>query len=217
MNKKAFTLVEVLLAMAIVGIVAAVTANSLGNISANKTKLAFQNNYKHMNEVVNSIITDETIYPKIALSSYDDFGRMERVSMCNYDSEMFPKQFLEHTKVIQQTKITGGYSFETTSGTFWVVVKNPSIGGCSTPSAGFDNSDYYITFDVNGISEGTNCPYSGSSLNSISSGTCSNPDTFKFGLSSDGVVIFDNQSIYNGKDLRTYLYDDAHLLSADNK
>ena len=47
MNKKAFTLVEVLLAMTVVGIIAAVTANSLGNITANKTKVAFQNNYKH--------------------------------------------------------------------------------------------------------------------------------------------------------------------------
>ncbi len=200
MNKKAFTLVEVLLAMTVVGIIAAVTANSLGNITANKTKTAFQNNYKHMVEVVNSIVTDETIYPNIALGTYNSLGQTERVSMCNYNPKMFPSEFLNHTKVNSQNTINNGYgySFETQTGALWVVTKYPSDSNTCTND--INGEDYVITFDINGLAEGTNCPYTGSTLSDEVSGTCDNPDTFKFFLRAyNNQLVTDSNDKY-GKD-----------------
>lgn len=203
MNKKAFTLVEVLLAMTIVGIIAAVTANSLGNISANKTKMAFQNNYKHMEEVIQSIVTDETIYPIIKLNTLDTMGKEERVSMCKYDAEMFPKEFLNHTKVTSQSAVTGGYSFETPSGALWVVTRHPSNSNtCINSDDNINGEDYVITFDVNGLAEGTNCPYTGSTLSDEVSGTCNNPDTFKFFLRAYDNTLVSDRNLKYGKDNR---------------
>ena len=208
MNKKAFTLVEVLLAMTVVGIIAVVTMNSLSNISANKTKMTFQNNYKHMIEVIDAIVTDETIYPRIELDSLDINGRTERVTMCNYDSGLFPREFVNHTKVMTQTEITGGFSFETSTGSFWVVRRNPEQANCSRDGEG----DYVIIFDVNGRGEGTDCPYTGADLSTESEGTCSNPDTFKFFLGAGTrTVVMDDALKYNSSDLYNYTLNNNYL------
>ena len=208
MNKKAFTLVEVLLAMTVVGIIAAVTANSLGNITANKTKAAFQNNYKHMVEVINAIMTDETIYPVISTGTYNWTGTSDRISICNYNKNLFPQEFVNHTKVISQSNITNGYSFETQTGALWVVKRNPEQSTCSNNG----ERDYVIIFDVNGLAEGTNCPYKGSDLSTVSSGTCNNPDTFKFLLGAGNrIVIADGDNRYGSSNLYQYMSDNHYL------
>ena len=222
MYKKAFTLVEVLLAMTVVGIVAVVTANSLGNISANKTKTAFQNNYKHLVQTVNEIVTDETLYPKIIdFDNVDETGRNERVSMCKYNTKLFPKSFLDLTNTVTNTaiiksSITYGYSFDTTGGSYWVVKKRTEDNTCL--SSGDTNlltsADYTITFDVNGPTEGSNCPYSGSDL-ATSTAACSSPDTFKFGFSYNNKIIFDNATVYNGQNLKNYI-DTQHFINSNN-
>ena len=76
MKKSAFTIMEILLAMAIVGVIAGATMNSIKNITANKVKTAFQNNYNHMQRTIATIVSDETLYPAI----YDGYVDGKKLS-----------------------------------------------------------------------------------------------------------------------------------------
>ena len=77
MKKFAFTLIEVLIAMSVIGIITAATANSIKNITTNKTKHTFQNCYNHIIQTVADITNKEELYPVVedVNSRIDETGR----------------------------------------------------------------------------------------------------------------------------------------------
>lgn len=220
MKKIAFTLMEILLAMSIIGILAVATMNNIGKVQANKTKEAFRNCYNHMEQTVASIISDESIYPHVLFpGNLDSSGKLRRypIRMFNYNestgvgsfsntahSNMFPSVFMDRSSTTSTSVSSPYYRFTLKNGSYWVVYYNDSqLSGTVT---NISNSDYIIVFDVNGRNNGSDCPYSGENLTSGPT-NCSKPDTFKFGLTYDNRIITDSNSVYNSKTLAKFMED----------
>lgn len=225
MKKISFTLMEVLLAMAIIGIIAGAVANQIKKVSADKVKLTFKNNYNHILNTVNAIASDENVLPAAYHRGYDSTtGKKIRLTFCNAvysldnagntvsDFNIFPRAFLERTGNVVSSEIISspaGYRFTTKNGSYWVVRRNPESMVCRIKDV--DNakeSDFVIIFDIDGINQGSNCPYTGENLNEVvaDSSICSNPDTFKFGVTINNKVVPDKvQGLYDGEMMSDYL------------
>ena len=199
MRKSAFTIMEILLAMAIIGILAAVSVNSMGKMSANKVKTGFQNCYRHTIETVNSIVSDETKFPVITQNSatYDETGHSKVMPLCKMyemnestgvtssNQYLFPLIFKDATTAVSATSLSNGWKFTTKNGSFWLV----KYQKCST----------------SGTEEGTNCPYDYKNSDDPSGSNCKYPDTFKFGLTYENKLLPDENKYYNGKTLADYM------------
>lgn len=212
MKKSAFTLMEILIAMSIIGVIAAATANNIKNVAANKTKQTFQNCYNHILQTVADIASDETIYPVVENinAPRNGLGKFPRLSMCTLGIN-FPEAFANRSKTTNLDTVTRGFHFETPNGVYWVVKKQADNNSCQ--NSNFDksnNADYVVLFDIDGPNEGNNCPYN---ITNIGSGSnCAKPDTFLFGISANNEVIADNNSnIYNGKKLMQFMKDNNYL------
>ena len=225
MKKYAFTLTEVLIAMAIVGIIAGATINNISKVTADKLKLSFLNCYKHMTTTVSEITSDSTILPEIFTDTTDSTGHRKRQSICNTkisinedgtvndNSYIFTKAFLDKSAVMKYST-TNSYktiSYTAKNGSYWVVKYNDDTN-CyeGDTKETIDKSDIYIIFDVNGLNEGPNCPYTGESL-STEVNSCQIADTFKFGITNEYDLIEDTEEKYNGKKLKDYLNDEKYL------
>lgn len=233
MKRISFTLIEVLLAMAIVGVIAGATANSLKNVSANKVKVAFQNNYNHMQSTMDRIFSDENILPATYFSSYDSAGKAVRNPLCQWtykinsagesveDFSVIPEAFMDLTAGVLNSKVIGsgtgvGYAFETKNGSYWVVRKNPQNTTCNPDDVtDISKTDYIILFDVDGIYSGSNCPYdlslSNASQLGVSGSNCTHPDTFKFGTVISYKLIPDTKTYYASKNLKTFMKDNNFI------
>ena len=231
MKKSAFTIMEILLAMAIVGVIAGATMNSIKNITANKVKTAFQNNFSHLQRTVDTIISDETLYPAIYWENqYDSAGKKRKVSIycgpsaedelnANGDTIQNPNKFpmafenltggVLYSSTINANTAAVGRVFETKNGSYWMVRKN--VMACMMlDTTDISQADFIFVFDVDGINQGSNCPYTGTDFTTINTG-CTNPDTFKFGLTTNTKIIFDNKAYYNGKNLETYMKENNFI------
>ena len=216
MKKIAFTLMEVLMAMSIIGIIAAATTNSIKNVSTNRTKLTFQNAYNHLTQTVAGIVSDENIYPNVvSLTRIDPTGHAARSTMCELNVD-FINAFRDATKYIPNT-VTGvdkGIGFDTPSGVYWVVRRQKD--SCQATNSNNINkssdADYMILFDINGPGEGTNCPYNISNP-TASPASCNNPDTFMFAVNCNNDIIpyNDGTQIYNGNYLLQFMNANNYL------
>ena len=136
----AFTLIEILLAMAVIGIISAVAANGLKNVNVNESRLRFKKIYEHFSKTITDMQADENVYPHVSL--YD--GDMEVVnsrtgeavmlgfsnpyimqnSVNNIVENKFAKQLKERTAGSVQTandESTGIYSFTAKDRSFWYI------------------------------------------------------------------------------------------------
>lgn len=227
MKKSSFTLMEVLLAMAVIGIIAGAVANQIKGISADKVKLSFKNNFNHMSQTIDSIVADENILPASHYSTYDDkTGKKERRTFCNAyyaldnngntveDFNIFAKEFVNRTGGVTNQVTVGnaasmadspGIAFDTKNGSHWVVRRNPQNLSCQTEDVDdIAKTDFIIIFDIDGIHRGSNCPYTGTNL-STEVKSCSNPDTFKFGTTVTNKILPDTKTVYNGRNLSEYM------------
>lgn len=199
MKKIAFTLMEVLIAMAIIGIIAGATANSIKNISANRNKLEFRNAYNHMTRTLDDIYSDKMLFPA-------------NVNMCTVDQQEFVDTFMNLTAgASSKQSLSMGRAFSTKQGSYWVIRRNPALRTCyANDVADIAKADFLIVFDVNGPEKGPNCPYSGDDLGTNGNGgmiaLCpTTPDTFKFGLTVTGKILPDTKKNYRSKDLKDYI------------
>lgn len=197
MKKIAFTLMEVLIAMAIIGIIAGATANSIKNISANRNKLEFRNAYNHMTRTLDDIYSDKMLFPA-------------NVNMCTVDQQEFVDAFMNLTAgASSEQSFSMGRAFSTKQGSYWVIRRNPALMSCyANDVADIEKADFLIVFDVNGPEKGSNCPYSGDDLgtNGGMIPLClTTPDTFKFGLTVTGKILPDTKKNYRSKDLKDYI------------
>lgn len=230
MKKTAFTLMEILIAMSIIGVLAVATMNNIGKAQANKTKEAFRNCYNHMEQTIASIMSDEVVYPHILCDKsvnatfcsnmLDSSGRTKifPIRMFSYHdstgvtsfmnsggvSMMFPSLFVSRSAAsdIVVDKTASCYECMLKNGSYWAICHKSSQNTGNITD--ISKADFTITFDVNGRNNGTNCPYSGSSL-STGPTNCAKPDTFKFGLTYDNKIIPDNNTVYNGVKLGTFM------------
>ena len=73
-SKKAFTLVETLIMVAVVGIIAVITVVSLKNMSPDKDAVLVRKAYTEMSKAVAALVNDEQLYPsaKVAFNFQDN-------------------------------------------------------------------------------------------------------------------------------------------------
>ncbi len=73
-SKKAFTLVETLIMVAVVGIIAVITVVSLKNMSPDKDAVLVRKAYTEMSKAVSALVNDEQLYPsaKVAYNFKDN-------------------------------------------------------------------------------------------------------------------------------------------------
>lgn len=225
MNKlKAFTLVEVLLALAIVGVIATVTANQLRKMQADKIAISFQNCYNSMSSAIKNMYEDEVNYPKISTGIYDSEGNMKLVGFANFngyttvdgqigfDGLKFAQLFADEIGaeyVISSDLSKFGMIFSAKNGSDWLVqVPKPALSE--------ESSYIVIIFDTNGKQEGPNCPMQLQFVDdtSVPGINCAKPDRFRFYVSANGKITPDTAKIYNNEDLETYIQDN-HLLDVD--
>lgn len=176
-NYKAFTLAEVMITMAILGILASVLLPAVSKVRPNENKALFKKAYYVAERMVSELVNDESLYP---MGEGTAVG-LDNVSEVTYDGEQysesdkFCKLFAAKVNTINDniSCVPGSRtptdsnvpSFITTDGIAWYM-----------PYTDFD-TDKSITVDVNGDKK-PNCSYAAN--------TCINPDRFEIWIEPSG-------------------------------
>ena len=80
-RKKGFTLVEILIALALIGILVAVVSPNLARIRPDQKKALFIKAYTTTESAAASMINDTEMYP----TEYDEEGNLKRFGLCSTD------------------------------------------------------------------------------------------------------------------------------------
>lgn len=173
MKKKAFTLAETLIAMAIIGIVALIAVSPkqiINQTTTQKNKILFKKQYAKLLDATNTLLKDQTNFPNGNITD----SKIYTTTPATIDLEKVHKLYAE---LIPHTGYTYAYqtsTFTAKDGSFWKI-----------------NSDTVVEIfiDINGISNGPNCPEN-FLTGTKTTGTCtSGRDTFQFLIGAAGVTI----------------------------
>lgn len=195
MKKKAYTLAEALIALGIVGIIAAIMLPMANKFKPDGDKVLYLKNYDALVEAISYFSGSSDIYPVFNSNAtgnyknliYENYPLYNTIAVDNSEINIKlnsgePK-FCEilalsfgidpSSAACNQTDLNGTTpSFTTKSGSDYIVkttIKSPN------QSTGYFKSE--ILLDVDGLSKGKNCLHSSS---------CPNPDKFKFVVYSAG-------------------------------
>ncbi len=164
MTKKGFTLEEIAIALAMIGVLSVLMLNAIRKVTPDNNKILFKKAYSIVERTVAELVNDETLYP------YD----ASRVGFLNTDSVTTPsgitasgstkmcRLFVSKINTISESTTGGTCSFETTDGITWSFTNNTSF-----PKT--------ITVDING-----------SKAPNSTSGT--KQDQFRIYVQSDGKI-----------------------------
>ena len=197
---KAFTLAEVMVVLAVMGILAAIMLPTIAGIRPNKNKAMFKKAYYIAERLVFEMVNDESLYP----TTSDTVGLDNTYEAKLYDetfkgTDKFCKLF---TRKVNTTSATincvanravptnAGPSFTTSDGIDWYM-----------PITSFRN-DAVIYVDVNGREKDPNCQYDAN--------TCKRPDIFQIKVKKDGKMYVD------GTIESKYLGSNDNLQDQDN-
>ena len=136
----AFTLIEILLAMAVIGVISAVAANGLKNVNVNESRLRFKKIYEHFSKTITDMQADENVYPHVALFDGETEVLNSRTgeavmlgfsnpyimqnSVNNLVKNKFAKQLKERTAGSVQTtndETNGKYVFTAKDRSYWYI------------------------------------------------------------------------------------------------
>lgn len=188
-NDKAFTLAEVMITMAILGILASVLLPAVSKVRPNENKALFKKAYYVAERVVGELINDDNLYPVMEGTTVglDNLDEVQYISKKYSDTDKFCKLFAAKVNTINDTVncVAGSAtptdsnvpSFITSDGIMWYM-----------PITDF-KADKSITVDVNGEKR-PNCSFST---------TCVKPDRFQIWIQPDGKMYV------NGEKEKEYL------------
>jgi prepilin-type N-terminal cleavage/methylation domain-containing protein len=142
--KKGFTLQELLITLGIIGIVAAVLAPAISNISPNKYKTRYMKAYNTLTRIVTDMIEDEDLFPNIydykgklksgfksksavAVAPYNESSSIYYISNdpatnCKFDKIFASKLNINTSPEFCKDSNSGRSTFRTNDGTEWILL-----------------------------------------------------------------------------------------------
>lgn len=194
-NKKGFTLSEVMVAIGVLGVLAAMLVPAIMNNAPDSNKIMFKKAYFSLESTVNDLINDDTNYPEDGTGTpcVDTSGVTVN---CGFNTltlagtsvpagnNKFCYLLSDKMNTITSDCTTAIGTFTTTDGIYWQVRH-------SAQEFPVDNTLYntQITIDVNGA-KSPNCSvvaFSNPATSACAAGKA--PDTFKVAIRYDGKIM----------------------------
>lgn len=183
MKKFAFTLSEIIVALGIIGVIAAMTAPLMGNIIPDKDKIKVLKVNKLLNDVNAELLDDPGLYVSDGIC--ENFGCTQQPTRPPYNEDARFRGFNKYLNLlVENLNITAVGNnlgatgrFITADGIVWVFetfTRRPSANPLVVQRNEFTYG-FYIDLDPNG----DDCSYSAE---------CQKPDRFRFTMDHNGVV-----------------------------
>ena len=203
MRKKAFTLAEALIALGIVGVVAALMLPMMNKFKADQYKVLYIKTYDSLVDVVNLAASNRKIYPTMNTNEpreeyknvvYSDYPLYNTIGIKNVfqgvdltEGEQKFCEVLAYSFGVDKNNIKchvndllgTNYSFKSKSGADFIVKTT-----IKAPNADKGDFKAEVIYDVDGLMKGKNSLYSNDNKN---------PDQFKFVVYADGRVAPDDE------------------------
>ena len=210
MKQRGFTLAEVLIALCIIGVIAAITMPMVNKFRPDKTKVLYLHSYDSLTLAVGDIANNTEIYPEIGNNNlvFKDYPFMNfnaatyagnNISggtnkLCRALATSF--NILEDVESIvsdttiacndtytaynRTTNSPFNISFTNKNGVEFMITTNANNPILPAPQANTYTTDVIIDINGSDIGNGPNCVYNESS--------CKNPDRFTFKIGADGTL-----------------------------
>lgn len=194
MGKRGFTLSELLIVLAVTGIVAAIILPVIDGLMPDKTKINYLKAYDELGSNIKSLVTDTSLFPillkegttDIDVSQYplinntqplrapfkDDTKYSGEKKLCNIIAYTFGADSCRNTSYPDKS------SFTTSNGIEWWISQTKREIDPDNNTILYQ-TDIYV--DVDSSKKSSNCMYGESN--------CKNPDRFKFLLAADGRLV----------------------------
>ena len=200
-QKNAFTLAEVMVTLALIGILASIMLPVISKARPNKQKAMFKKAYYVAERMVYELVNDEDLYPATGDKvGFDNTGEVEYMNS-SYGSkddegkqkskfcELFARKVNTTSDSVSCTADSASFSnspsFTTTDGIAW----HMPYTDFSANNAG--SSTQIIRVDVNGTTK-PNCEYKDNTQASAEGvSACLNPDRFVIKIEPDGKMYVD--------------------------
>lgn len=196
---KAFTLTELMIALAVIGVLVAVVTPAIMRTRPNKNKMMIKKSYYEAEKIVSSLINDETLYidGRDACNSqaegsargdcnwgFDDYNSVIYDGETYANGTKFPGLF--GAKLNFRTSDTTNWIYTTSDGVIWYLGGTASQWDHTTTSKPSDITNGSIIIDVNGA-DGPNCRQNGrNQVNEVCTGSTADFDQYQIDISVTG-------------------------------
>ena len=201
---KAFTLTELMIALAVIGVLVAVVTPAIMRTRPNKNKMMIKKSYYEAEKIVSSMINDETLYidgrdacnSQAANSArgccnwgFDDYNSVVYDGETYANGTKFPGLF--GAKLNFRNADTTSWIYTTSDGVIWYLGGTVSQWGHPLTSKPSDITNGSIIIDVNGA-DGPNCRQNGrNQVNEVCTGSTADFDQYKIDISVTGKMTID--------------------------
>ena len=196
-KKSGFTLAEILITLAVIGILATILLPAVKHTQPNKELVMVKKSYYNVSRIVGELINDEDLYPENDNNANSGFANVSIVDQIGEEARFDGNTFVGNSKfcglfaaklnTVQgpndpntlcqaRVSLNNGGNFSTVDGVTW-----------SMPVSNFASGSEDIYIDTDGPNKGPNCTRdTGTDMSTCQNGT--GPDRFVFRISKNGGI-----------------------------
>lgn len=237
MKKRAYTLAEILIALGIIGILAAIMTPMVNKYKPDTMKVLYLNTHDSLAEIISSAAENDDYYSKdngVFLFDRYPFMNFESHNNIHEGANKLCRVIADNFNIIEDTTIVtqGNVTCQDNAASYNIndpdsfrtdfTNKNGVEFMISTNVTGpqLENNSYKteIVIDVNGKANGENCTFN--------EDTCRKPDRFLFTVSADaeflptdrmGILYLETRSNLKYKDVREYSNNSQLMSDVDER